>query len=105
VSTPDLQIIDYAIGLPGSQHDATAFADTRISKEHNVLLQDEEFMWGDSAYPLHKWLQAPYKKYVTNIYVYYNLILADQKRRHLRIQLIIIMSPKCASDLNILLDF
>ena len=26
VSTPDLQIIDYAVGLPGSQHDATAFS-------------------------------------------------------------------------------
>ncbi|KAJ3502372.1 hypothetical protein NLJ89_g8916 [Agrocybe chaxingu] len=38
VSTPDCQIIDYAVGLPGSQHDASA--------------------WD----PLQKWCQAPYKK-------------------------------------------
>lgn len=62
VSTPDLQIIDYAVGLPGSQHDATAFSDTRIAKDHNILLDNEEFLWGDSAYPLHIWCQAPYKK-------------------------------------------
>ena len=43
VSTPDLQIIDYAVGLPGSQHDATAFSDTHIAKDHNILLDNEEF--------------------------------------------------------------
>ncbi|KAG2738854.1 hypothetical protein P692DRAFT_201903961 [Suillus brevipes Sb2] len=62
VSTPDLRIIDYSVGLPGSQHDATAFSETRVCKEHNVLLDEEEWIFADTAYPLHSWCQAPYKK-------------------------------------------
>lgn len=44
MSTPDLCIIDYSVGLPGSQHDATAFSETRVCKEHNVLLDEEEWI-------------------------------------------------------------
>ncbi|KIP12161.1 hypothetical protein PHLGIDRAFT_57966, partial [Phlebiopsis gigantea 11061_1 CR5-6] len=62
VSTPDLRIIDYSVGLPGSQHDATAWADTRIFQEHNSLLAENEWVWADSAYPVTPWTQAPYKK-------------------------------------------
>src|SRR5205085_2805780 len=61
LSTPDLQILDYGVGLPGSQHDATAWAETRLPQEHERLLQDGEWVWSDSAYPLQKWCQAPYK--------------------------------------------
>jgi DDE superfamily endonuclease len=68
VSTPDLHIIDYGVGLPGSQHDATAWAATRVPQEHDVLLEEGEFVWGDSAYPLKKWCQAPYKRYAYNQY-------------------------------------
>ena len=64
VSTPDLRIVDYSVGLPGSQHDATAFAATRVYKEHEVLLGEDEWIWADTAYPLHGWCQAPYKAYV-----------------------------------------
>ncbi|KAI5836562.1 uncharacterized protein SCHCODRAFT_02559024, partial [Schizophyllum commune H4-8] len=62
VSTPDCMIIDYAIGLPGSQHDATAWEQTRIANQHEVLLREEEWVWADTAYPLRKWCQSPYKK-------------------------------------------
>jgi len=62
ISTPNLQIIDYGVGLPGSQHDSTAWLATRIPHEHNRLMQDGEWVWGDSAYPLKDWCQAPYKK-------------------------------------------
>jgi hypothetical protein len=62
VSTPDLRITDYSVGLPGSQHDATAFSETRVCKEHNVLLDEEEWIFTDMEYPLHSWCQAPYKK-------------------------------------------
>lgn len=61
LSTPDLQILDYGVGLPGSQHDATAWAETRLPQEHERLLRDGEWVWSDSAYPLQKWCQAPYK--------------------------------------------
>ncbi|KAF8835213.1 hypothetical protein BDN67DRAFT_992516 [Paxillus ammoniavirescens] len=62
VLTPDLRIMDYSVGLPGSQHDSTAFMETCIYKEHQVLLEDGEWMIADTAYPLHDWCQAPYKK-------------------------------------------
>ena len=64
ISTPDLRIIDFGVGLPGSQHDAIAWQETRIPQEHAHLLNKDEFIWGDSAYPLKSWCQAPYKKYV-----------------------------------------
>lgn len=64
ISMPNLMIIDYGVGLPGSQHDATAWAETRIPNEHDVLLGADDWVWGDSAYPLQTWCQAPYKKYV-----------------------------------------
>jgi hypothetical protein len=67
VSTPDLQIIDYAIGLPGSQHDATAWQETRIFSEREHLLGPNDFVWEDSAYPLKSWCQAPYKEYISSL--------------------------------------
>ncbi|KIJ29160.1 hypothetical protein M422DRAFT_269504 [Sphaerobolus stellatus SS14] len=52
ISTPDLRIIDYGVGLPGSQHDATAWKETRIPKERATLLGAGEWVWADSAYAL-----------------------------------------------------
>ncbi|KIJ24247.1 hypothetical protein M422DRAFT_194890 [Sphaerobolus stellatus SS14] len=63
ISTPDLRIIDYGVGLPGSQHDATAWKETRIPKERATLLGAGEWVWADSVYPLQSWCQAPYKRY------------------------------------------
>ncbi|GLB35610.1 putative DDE superfamily endonuclease [Lyophyllum shimeji] len=62
ISRPDLRILDYGIGLPGSQHDATAWNQTRLPHEHQHLLGEDEFVWADSAYPLKSWCQAPYKE-------------------------------------------
>ncbi|KIK92117.1 hypothetical protein PAXRUDRAFT_794583, partial [Paxillus rubicundulus Ve08.2h10] len=64
ISTPDIWIIDYSVGLPGSQHDSTAFTETHISQEHHTLLAPDEWIFADTAYPLHDWCQKPYKKYV-----------------------------------------
>jgi hypothetical protein len=61
VNTPDLRIRDYAIGLPGSQHDSTAWKDTRVYSAHATLLREGDFIWGDSAYPISSWVCAPYK--------------------------------------------
>ncbi|KAF9016344.1 hypothetical protein BDZ89DRAFT_961982 [Hymenopellis radicata] len=63
VNLPDLRIVDFSLGLPGSQHDATAWMDTRVYKEHEQLFEEGEWIWADSAYPLRDWCQAPYKAY------------------------------------------
>ncbi|KAF8584918.1 hypothetical protein K439DRAFT_1616396 [Ramaria rubella] len=63
ISTPNLRIVDYGVGLPGSQHDVTAWKGTRIPQEHEHLLGRDEWVWADTAYPLQTWFQAPYKKY------------------------------------------
>ncbi|KII82824.1 hypothetical protein PLICRDRAFT_112152 [Plicaturopsis crispa FD-325 SS-3] len=68
ISTPDLHIIDFGVGMPGSQHDATAWLDTRVPQEHKRLLGEKEWVWADSAYPLRTWCQAPYKKYVFPVF-------------------------------------
>ncbi|KAF8573748.1 hypothetical protein K439DRAFT_1649937 [Ramaria rubella] len=62
ISTPNLRIIDYGVGLPSSQHDATAWKGTWIPHEHDRLLGGDEWVWVDTAYPLQSWCQAPYKK-------------------------------------------
>lgn len=49
---PNLQIIDFTYGRTGSCHDSTAWDDTRVVKEHNTLLEEGEFVWADSAYPV-----------------------------------------------------
>jgi hypothetical protein len=64
ISTPNCDIIDYVVGLPGSQHDASAWQETRTYQQHEVLFEENEWIWADSAYPLKKWCQAPYKKCV-----------------------------------------
>ncbi|EPS93115.1 hypothetical protein FOMPIDRAFT_58988 [Fomitopsis schrenkii] len=62
ISTPDLRIIDYVVGLAGSQNDAAAWSTSRVVQQHEDLLQDDEWVWADTAYPVRKWCQAPYKK-------------------------------------------
>ncbi|KAF8800291.1 hypothetical protein BYT27DRAFT_7227564 [Phlegmacium glaucopus] len=62
VSMPNCDIIDYSIGLPGSQHDATAWEETQTCQQHNQLLANDEWVWADLAYPLKSWCQSPYKK-------------------------------------------
>jgi hypothetical protein len=104
VSTPDLRIVDYSVGLPGSQHDATAFAETRIYKEREVLLGEDEWMWADTAYPLHGWCQAPYKAYVLCFnFIVKDIIetfILDLKRTLKRTPLTTTMFPNFASDLS-----
>lgn len=51
-------IVDYSVGLPGSQHDATAWKETWVSKECEKLLAPDEWVWADTAY-LEQWCQAP----------------------------------------------
>ena len=59
ISTPDLCIVDYALGLPGSQHDTTTWKETWFPCEQHQLLQGNDFVLADSAYPVRSWCQAP----------------------------------------------
>ncbi|VDC02626.1 unnamed protein product [Peniophora sp. CBMAI 1063] len=62
ISLPNLRIIDYSVGRPGSTHDSTGWRDTWIYQRRDGLLRDGEWIWADSAYPLTKWCQSPYVK-------------------------------------------
>lgn len=50
VSLPNLHIIDIGYGFTGSAHDATAWEEIQMAKDHTTLLEDAEFVWADSAY-------------------------------------------------------
>src|SRR5260221_3886172 len=56
ITLPNLRIIDYVLGPPGSVHDSTAF------KESGQLFCDGEWLWADSAYTLLLWCMVPYKR-------------------------------------------
>jgi len=58
----NLLIVDYALGNPGSFHDAYAFQSTRIYREHDALLGPDYWIWADSAYSLEPWCITPIKK-------------------------------------------
>lgn len=51
MSLPNLCIIDYGYGFTGSTHDVTAWGKTHIYAEHDNIFKENEFIWGDSAYP------------------------------------------------------
>ena len=44
--------MDYAHGLTGSAHDASAFEHTAASKHADWFFKGNEFAWVDSAYPV-----------------------------------------------------
>lgn len=52
VSLPNLRIIDFGYGHVGSTHDSTAWEGTQLAQEHEDLLEDGEWVWADSAYPV-----------------------------------------------------
>lgn len=58
----NLRIVDYGLGHTGSVHDSYAFESTRIHQEHDQLLEPNEWIWADSAYPCNTWCVPPFKK-------------------------------------------
>ncbi|EGO22573.1 hypothetical protein SERLADRAFT_440586 [Serpula lacrymans var. lacrymans S7.9] len=58
----NLKIIDYGLGHVGSTHDSSAFQDTLTSQNHKVFLNEDEWIWADSAYPITSWCVAPFKQ-------------------------------------------
>lgn len=69
VSLPNLQIIDFSYGYTGSTHDATAWEQTRLAQEHETLLQEGEWVWADSAYPVSETQSGPYNAYLSTIFL------------------------------------
>ncbi|KAI0340725.1 hypothetical protein BDW22DRAFT_1430852 [Trametopsis cervina] len=62
VSLLNLRIIDYGYGFTGSTHDSMAWNKTKMAVEHADLLEEHEWIWADSAYPLETWMISPFKK-------------------------------------------
>ncbi|KAG2071486.1 hypothetical protein BDR04DRAFT_1194035, partial [Suillus decipiens] len=58
----NLLIVDYSLSHTGSMYDAYAFKATCIYQEHDALLQDNHWIWVDSAYVLEKWCIPSFKK-------------------------------------------
>jgi hypothetical protein len=58
----NLRIADYAIGLPGSVHDASAFQKTRVARHPEEFFNNNEWLWADSAYASQTWCVTPFKK-------------------------------------------
>ena len=58
----NLRIADYAIGLPGSIHDASAFQKTRVARHPEEFFNNNEWLWADSAYASQTWCVTPFKK-------------------------------------------
>ena len=52
MSLPNLQIVDVSYGHTGSAHDSTAWVETHLAREHDTILEENEFVWADSAYPV-----------------------------------------------------
>ena len=48
-------------GCPGSCHDWSVFGNNLFAKEPHRFLSDNEYILGDSGYPISKWLLAPYR--------------------------------------------
>ncbi|KIK12989.1 hypothetical protein PISMIDRAFT_72181, partial [Pisolithus microcarpus 441] len=57
----NLMIIDYALGQPGSVHDAYAFQGTQMSQDPTNLIPARHWIWADSAYPTETWCVVPFK--------------------------------------------
>ncbi|KIK80652.1 hypothetical protein PAXRUDRAFT_158096, partial [Paxillus rubicundulus Ve08.2h10] len=58
----NLMIVDYALGQPGSMHDAHAFQGMQIAQDHATLLPPGHWTWADTAYPTERWCVVPFKK-------------------------------------------
>jgi len=54
--------LDVFVGWPGRSHDSRAFFNSPIFRRlEGGLLEEDDFLLGDSAYPLKSYLMVPYK--------------------------------------------
>ncbi|XP_038067665.1 protein ANTAGONIST OF LIKE HETEROCHROMATIN PROTEIN 1-like [Patiria miniata] len=61
----ELLITDTNVGWPGSAHDARVFRNSGIADraDHGLLFDEDQFLVGDSAYPLRPYLITVFKNY------------------------------------------
>jgi hypothetical protein len=52
---------DYAIGFPGSVHDARVYCNSKLFINKANLFQGDDFILGDSAYPLSSFCITPFR--------------------------------------------
>jgi hypothetical protein len=53
--------ISFDIGWPGSVHDARVFRNSSFYKNYSNLIQEDDYLLGDSAYPISPFLIPPFK--------------------------------------------
>jgi len=53
--------ISFDVGWPGSVHDARVFRNSSFYKNYSQLIQDDDYLLGDSAYPISPFLIPPFK--------------------------------------------
>ena len=51
----------FDVGWPGSVHDARVFRNSSFYKNYSQLIQDDDYLLGDSAYPISPFLIPPFK--------------------------------------------
>ena len=52
INLPNLHIIDFSFGHTGSTQNSTAWDQTYVAQNHEEVLEDGEWVWADSAYPV-----------------------------------------------------
>jgi hypothetical protein len=67
VCTHAYEIIYYAVGWPGSCHDASIWATTALHRRPDTFLGANQYLLGDSAYPLSTKMLTPYKRPLADI--------------------------------------
>ncbi|GES92222.1 putative nuclease HARBI1 [Rhizophagus clarus] len=63
---------NFDIGWPGSVHDARVFRNSSFYKNYSHLIQGDDYLLGDSAYPISPFLIPPFKDPSTRKYKEFN---------------------------------
>jgi hypothetical protein len=53
--------ISFDVGWPGSVHDARVFRNSSFYKDYSNIIQEDDYLLGDSAYPISFFLIPPFK--------------------------------------------
>jgi hypothetical protein len=61
------QIINYQVGWPGSVGDSRCFSNSVIGRDPQRFIPNNQYILGDSAFPLKKYLLTPFTLPAANI--------------------------------------